>query len=93
MTLEQRVEQLEKEVAELKKASVQPDVKEVSKELYQILKSAPMTCIKGKHSVPPEEFREILENAPVVNLNKTKIDTMAEPIQCIASRECGGNQY
>ena len=42
MTLERRVEQLEKEVAELKRQA-QPEIKEVSKRLDQTLKSASAT--------------------------------------------------
>ena len=39
MTLEQRIEQLEKEVAELKR-QVQPNINEVSKELYRLQQSS-----------------------------------------------------
>ena len=42
MTIEKRIEQLGKEVAELKRHA-QPDIKEISKELYRMLKSASVT--------------------------------------------------
>jgi hypothetical protein len=57
-------------------------------------KAAAVTTAVGQISIPPEEFKAILDAAPVIKLNPNEIIHLAEPLKpCIPSKEFDGSQF